>query len=436
MCKKFIAVFLIVMQVFLFGCTKEITVVPGKNSYHEKGVTITNKGSYFNVVLDYTSGVTPLEMGASYARGIIKMVPNYESLLDSYLSEINNDIEYRYNMNNELGLRTQIDKEYTDEINGMASVLSKNYGNARNDNKISKDELYLFNLLADIGEGTQCCFVSVFGSRSSTGSTISGRNLDWFGGQKNQISQFQAVITYIYPHNKKICSIGYLGFMGILTGFNDSKDFGAVLESPTGDPYNSQGKRSYPLDLRTALKDYNSMDQIANYMKDSKKYYANNHLIALSDPSRGEVLENNISGFGTNNMRARRAVRTSDSRLNDGVTWGISDAVGAVNSFLLYGNYDNHTHVNYNVRRWANMKKQLLAGGASVTPEELKSVIAYDNGSPGTSTESGDLYNRETTQMVLFQPKTLSLDVYFRPKNSERNPDNPIFERVPVFGEN
>jgi len=434
--KKLIAAALILCQVLLFGCAgRTVTVVEGQSSYHEKGVTITNKGNYFNVVLDYTSGLTNREMGAAYARGILKVVPNFESLVDSYISEINNDIEYRNNMYNKDGLVTQIDKRYMDEIEGMASVLSKDYKNQRNDNKISKDELYLYNLIADIGQGTQCSFVSVYGSRSATGSTIAGRNLEWFGGQYNQISQIQAVITFIYPQ-KKICSIGYLGYMGILTGINDSKNFAAILLAPTGEAYNSQGKRSFPLDLRTALETYDTIEEIADYMKDSKKYYANNHIIALSDPDKSIILENNISGFGPHGSRVKRAIRTADSRLNDGVTWGISDAIGSVNSFLLYGNYDNHTHEQHNNKRWENMKKQLLAGGDKVTPEELKSVITYDNGSPGAAIESGDIYNRETTQMVLFQPKTMSLEVYFRPKTSERNPDTPIFVKVPVFENN
>lgn len=433
MYKKFIAVCLILMQIFTCGCANYIQVVAGKTSYQEKGVSITDEGSYFNVVLDFTTGLSHEQMGEAYAKGILQMVPNYEELLDSYISEINNQIEYRYSMYDVDGLKTQMDKNYTDEIDGMASVISKNYANSRNDNKVSKDELYLFNLVADIS-GAQCSFASVYGSRSSTGSTIAGRNLDWFGGSKNQISQFQAVITYVYQ-NKKVCSIGYLGYMGILTGFNDSKSFAAILLSPTGEAYDAQGKRSFPSDLRKALETCDSIDEIADYMKDSKKYYAINHIIALSDPSRSVVLENNFSGFGANDNRVKRAVRTSDSKLNDNVTWGISDAIGSVNSFLLYGNYDNHTHQDLNTKRWANMKKQLLACGSKVTPDELKSVISYDNGSPGDSSGSGDLYNRTTAQMVLFQPATFSLEVYFRPKNSERNPDDPVFVKVPVSWE-
>ncbi len=432
MYKRFLAICLIMLQLFLYGCGNEIIIVQGKASYHEKGVTISNEGDYFKVTLDYTSGLTHREMGEAYARGILQVVPDYEEIVDSYISEINNKMEYRYGMYNKDGLKTQLNKDYSDEIEGMAEVLSKTGESLRNDNKISKEELYLFNLIPDIGQGTQCSFVSVYGERSATHSTISGRNLDWYGGEKNQIPRIQAVVTFVYP-SRKVCSIGYLGYMGVLTGFNDSKAYAAILLSPTGEPYDSQGKRSFPMDMRTALETCGTIDEIADYMKDSKKYYANNHIIALSDPETSIVLENNFSGFGADGKRVQRAVRTADSKLNRGITWGISDAVGSVNSFILYGNYDNHTDTKPNTKRWANMKKQLLAAGPTATLDDVKNVIAYNNGSTGTFTESGDLYNRETLQMILFEPESLSLEVFFRPKTSQRNPDAPVFEKIKVF---
>lgn len=431
---KLMAVFVIVFQLlFICGCDEEIKVTKGPALYSEKGVEITDEGRYFNVVLDYTQGLNRKEMGEAYGRAILNMVPDYTKLLDSYLSESHNKIEYRYTMYDNEGLRTQIDEEYADELDGLSEVISKGASDERNDDKVSKNEIYLYNLMADT-IGTQCSFVSVYGERSSTGSTIAGRNLDWFGGSKNQISQFQAVVTYKYA-DREVVSIGYLGFMGIISGINDANSFAAILVSPTGEAYDSQGKRSYPLDLRKALETCRGIDSIADYMKDSKHYYALNHIIALSDENKSIVLENNFSGFGPNDMRVRRAVRTEDSKLNNGINWGIKNAVGSVNSFLLYGNYDNHTHESSNTDRWETMKKTLLSCGNTVTPEKLQSVITHINGEIGAASESGCLYNRETTQMIIFQPKTRNLSVYFRPKNSEKNEESPQFVNVPIFSE-
>jgi hypothetical protein len=421
------------LLIFQFGCNEDNLIVTGKSGYQEKGVTITNKGNYYDVMLDYTSGLTQIEMGKAYARGILQVVPNYEAIVDSYISETNNDSEYRNNIFKINDIKPQLSPEYKDEIDGMGTVLAVEDKNLRNDNKISKDEFYFFNLFPDTARGVQCCFVSVFGSRSSTGKTIAGRNLDWFGGNFNQLPKIQAVITYKYP-DKKVCSIGYLGFMGIITGFNDSKVFAAILDSQTGGAYSSIGKRSYPLDLRYALENEKTLDEAAAFMKDPAKLYTVNHLIAFADPNESKVLENNIDGFGATGQRAKRSLRTVDSKLNKNVEWGISDAIGSVNSFLLYGNYDNHAPTSNNVSRWRNMKTQLLAKGSTVTLEELKSVITYKNGrSPGTFTESGGLYNKMTLQMVLFQPDNFSLEVYFRPKDTRKNPINPVFEKIQVF---
>lgn len=435
--KKIIAGILIALQIFLVGCANEnITpVVTGVHSYTKNGVTVTNEGNYYNVVIDYTTGISPRQMGEDYAEAILKVVPNYEELIDSYLSETHNKSEYRLNMYHVEGLKNQIDDEYNDEIKGMASVFCKDTEDVRYDKELSENELYMLNLLADLGSGTQCSYVSVYGSRSSTGHTLTGRNLDWFAGQDNQIIKVQSVTTILYP-DRKICSIGYLGYMGMLTGYNDKKDYVAILLSATGDTLNAQGKRSFAFDLRKALETCNSINDIANFMTDSKRFYTVNHNIALADPDTSFVVENSIGNYGTHDQKVKRAVRTSDSKLNDNVTWGISDAVGCVNSFLLYGNYDNHTHQDANTKRWKSMKKQLTAAGSSVTPEELKNVITYDGGSPGCMTESGDLYNRETAQTILFQPDTLECEVFFRPMTSEKNPDTPVFVKIPAFSQN
>jgi hypothetical protein len=432
MLKKMIVVGLILIQILLVGCSENILVVNGKYTYEEKGVSIKDMGNYFDVVLDYTSGLNCRQMGEAYARGILEAVPDYEFLIDSYLTRNNNSNNYKNSIYRTEDLKLLLNQDYMDEIEGMSSVFSGGSKNEMKDKKISKDELYLFNLYPDVAVSTQCSFVSVFGSRSSTGSTITGRNLDWYGGDLNELPRIQAVITYIHK-NKKICSIGYLGYIGMLTGFSDSKVFAAVLVSPSGAPYDSAGKRSYSMDLRFALENNKTINKIAEYMKDPLKHYTANHLIALSDPTKSVVLENNFSGIGPNGQTVKREVRTAESMLNDGITWGISDAIGSVNSFLLFGNYNNHTSYKHNTKRWKNMKERLISAGKAVTPEGIKKVITYNHGSPGTFNESGDLYNRNTVQMILFQPESLTLEVFFRPKNSLKNPKDPVFEKIQVF---
>ncbi|HEX3044772.1 MAG TPA: hypothetical protein VHY08_08445, partial [Bacillota bacterium] len=184
---------------------------------------------------------------------------------------------------------------------------------------------------------------------------------------------------------------------------------------------------------RYALENKKSLADIAAFMQDSEKNYAVNHLIVFSDPVVSKVLENNISGIGTTGNRVQRALRTSDSRLNKGVSWGIPNAIASVNSFLLYGNRDNHRNINYNTRRWKYIKQQLTGRKKPVTPEDMKSIMSYCNGTPSPFSNTKYLYNKATLYMVIFQPDTLELEVYFFPRHTLNVPAKPVFERISVF---
>ena len=176
------------------------------------------------------------------------------------------------------------------------------------------------------------------------------------------------------------------------------------------------------------------MTDAAEYMRDPKKLYAFNHIIGFSDPDSSIILENNFSGNGSDGNRVKRQIRKSDSKLNKNITWGISDAVAAVNSFVLYGNNNNHTINKYNTKRWENIKTLLQRDGSNISVDKIRQIISYYHGStPGVFSESGDIYNKMTIQMVLFQPDSLSLEVFFRPKNNRINPNNPTFEKIKVF---
>ncbi len=430
--KRLFAGLLFILMVFQTACTQDLSVAEGSADYKVNGVTITDKGNYFNVELDFTKGLSHREIGKEFARGILLAVPDYEALVDSYIAENLFKSEYNEAFWRVDDIKKQIKKEYREEIEGMAEVFSGGDKNVRGDNKISKDEFFMFNLFLDVIRSTQCSFVSVFGSQSATGKTITGRILDWYGGDKNQLPRIQAVITIKNPTGS-ICSIGYMGFMGIITGFNDRKIFAAVQESTSGAAYSAAGKRSYPLDLRYALENTDKMKNTIGFMMDENKQYAVNHLIVFSDPDESKVLENNFSGRGTGTERVRRAVRTDESRLNKGVLWGIKDAVASVNSFILEGSTDNHTRNKFNTRRWKYIKEQLSGKQSKFLPEDIKNIMTYTKGSPRALLDTRYLYTKATLSMTLFQPDTLSLEVYFFPRNTLKVPNKPTFEKISVF---
>ena len=391
-------------------------------------VSIVDHGNYYEATLNFTHGVSHYEMGRLLMQKILIAVPNYEQLLDSYIAEIIGSQNYYTVLLGRMeNIKTQIPQDYKDEIDGMASQLSGGNVDSMGDGKLSIDEFYGIQLVADVFRPTQCSGISVYGSRSATGNTMTARLLDWYDGSNHQLSQIQSV-TIIKNGSKSICSIGYLSIMGILTGFNNEGIFAGVLDSPSGIAYSSSGKRSYIFDLRYALENDTALVDVAGYLADTSRHYAYNHLILLSDKHTTKVLENNFSGTGTN---VRRALRSDTSSLNPGITWGFTNAVATVNSFLLLGNHDNHTGTPSNTQRWSSIKTQLQLCGDTVTLNELKQIASFDNGDTPQPQSTGDIYNSNTSQIVLFQPDIFYLEVAFKPKSGVL-PIVPIFQEIPV----
>lgn len=390
-------------------------------------VSLVDQGNYFAVSLDIKKCKSHWDVGKRYAEEILEEVPDYEYLIDSYLAEVTGGDEmYNVLIGRTDDMKPQINKDYRAEIEGMASKFSAKNANVRGDGKLSTKEMYMFNLFPDIARGTQCSVLAVYNKRSETNSTIAGRNLDWYAGSQNQLVKVQAVMT-IKNGKKSICSIGYLGFLGIITGFNDNKVFAAILDSEIGTEYTTESKYSYPLDLRYALENKSTLNEVAYFMRYPSRGYTYGHLIFICDPKTASVVENNISEA----PQVVRATRTEKSSLNQGIEWGINNAVGAVNSFLLKGNVDNHSEFVHNTERWKSLKEQLLSKGDIVTLDEVGQIMTFNKATTGIGQMAdGSIYNDMAQQIVLFEPENLNLQVYFRPEAGLST--NPEFETVNV----
>jgi hypothetical protein len=390
-------------------------------------VTISNKSTYFEVVINL-EGNTHKKIGEELGTKILESVPNIEILLDSYLAEIPED-DYGDFLTNAANIKSQLPQDYRDEIDGIASKICTGTIISAGDSKLTVAEFYLVNLYPDAARTYSCSAVSAFGSTSSTGKTITARNLDWYGGFFHQLEQIQAVTT-IKNGSKSVCLIGYLGFMGTISGFNNDKVFAAILDSPIMGPYSSTGKNSYPFDIRYALENYTTLDEVANYMIDSSRHYTYGHLVFLSDPAKSKVVENDLSDD------SNRKIRDKDSELNLAVTpWpaSLGNSIGSVNSFVLSGNNDNHSVAEENYARWDAMISQMGSKmiNNSIDVAGIKQVISFDNGDGPDDLTTGDIYWAGTQQSIIFQPDTLSLEIYFKPKSGILDHD-PVYQTVPV----
>ncbi len=391
-------------------------------------VTIADSGAYYHVTCDLASAGSRYQMGWELGQAIAGQVPEFEGLVDSYLAERSgSNSTYNAWLFRMRDIWPQVPQEFREEIDGMIAGVVADTVNVRGDGKLSRDEIRLLNLFPDCARSSQCAGLVVFGPGSASGHPMTARLLDWHSGNQNQLGKIQAV-TFIKNKNGtgSACLIGFLGFLGAVTGFNEDGLFAGILDSPSGIGYSSSGRRSYAMDIRKALEDFSTLDQAGQYLSDTAKHYAYNHLVLLSDANTGAVLENNFSGSGAN---MRRALRRDTSALNPGVAWGYGGSVAAVNSFVLLGNHDNHTGVQFNTGRWASFQGQVGAYG-QVDWEDLKLIAGFDNGN-GPGYEYTDIYNAGNLQVVCFRPDSQNLEAAFKPKSGVL-PGDPIFQRVPL----
>lgn len=408
---------------------------PGPVFRSERGnVTIQDCGTHFDVVIDLENGATHRQIGEEYGELLVNHVPQFEKELDSYLTEFARHwFIFKIGLRRVGQIKPQLSQDYKDEIDGIASRLTGGTTNKLGDGRISKDELYLYNLLGDVARLFQCSTLAVYGESSSSGQTIVGRNFDWPPGRKNQLSQVQSVVT-VKDKEKSIVNVACLGFQGAVTAFNKYGVFASVNDSPTGAHYSAKKRRSYLLDLRQALEENRTIDGVAKFMTDRGKLYSCNHLITLAEADKAVILENNV---GRKKGEPVRAIRASDSKMHDDVDWGIPDSIGCVNCFRLKAADDNRLSAfkkkrkrDPNSGRWENLRSQLKQHGPKVTVDGVKEIMSFHH-PHSASIYNGDIYNRYTVQSVVFEPNSLKLNVAFRRRDGILQP-RLSFVELPV----
>jgi len=391
-------------------------------------VTIQNiDNKYYKITIDYNNGISHKEIGRLLGKEIVNKIPDYAIKADESLeSLINGDSEYSF-VEDAKQIMKNLDKDYVDEIDGIVSQICSTQDDIAGDKKLSKDEFYLFNLTADLLRPVQCSASSVYGSKTTDGKTITGRNLDF-----DPIPALKALsaVTVFKQGDKSFCSIGFVGYMGVLSGFNNNKVFAAVLDTETIKPNKLNDIRSYSLDLRYALENNKTLDNAATFMADKNHNYYRDHIIFFSDPNTSKVLENDLRIGGTN---VKRQLRTATSQLNDGETWGISDSVVSVNSFELKGNYNSMGYA-CNTERWETFKKLITYKKSLISFDDMKGIMSYTNTAKYVDVGNqadGSIYNIGTIQNIVFRPEDMRLEIAFAPWNGPLS-SKPNFISIPI----
>ena len=398
-------------------------------------VAITPLAAYFKVEIDYSFG-DYFDIGREYGLKTLAFAPDYELNADSYLKDLvestdpvglpgageaGGNVTYLMMIDRANEIKKQIAPDYVRELDGFASVLSGGDEDVLGDGKLSVNEYLILNLTPDIATDVACSAAAVYGDRSVTGQTLVGRITDWFPGKKGQMGYLNAVI-HSRTGAREVVSFGWLGVTGVLVGLNSDGVFLANLYSPLGAPYSAEGRRSILLDMRQALESYSNIEDVAGFLGDPAKLYGYNHNMFLADKNTAMVLENDF--FRSRDLRAE------DSELNPGIEWGLPNALACVNSFVLLGNDDNHTGVNFNKDRWASFSDQITARGRTMDFDGMKSVVAYHKPGAG-GTDTGDIYGATSVQALVYSYADNRLELWLHPFSGDFI-DQPELVEVPM----
>ncbi len=389
-------------------------------------VDIDWNGTFTKVIMDFNDS-SHKEMWALYIEKLLQVFPTLEADYDGRLVSSMDRETYNNRLEKLQYLKPQVPKDYQDEIKGMASKFSGGTNNILGDGKLSVDELYYISLYVDIIMARGCSAISVFGPASVTGKNMIARLVDWYPRTDN------AVFT-IKNGDKSIVIIGrHLSIMAG-TAFNDDGVFVALMAGGSPPPVDFESKPygSVAVDIRYALENYSTLEGVAKYL--SEREYTFSHQIFFADSRTGKVLENNLIDGGI------RGLRGVDSPLGKGIDWEFDNIVAAVNTFFLEENY---RYRGYRVDpRWTNLRKLVATKlrysaegeAGKVTLNELKEIATFydkteQDAYPGSTI--GDIYNSSTQSIVLFEPDTFHLEVFFR-NDTRLAIKKPTFITVPI----
>ncbi|MDD3306854.1 MAG: C45 family autoproteolytic acyltransferase/hydrolase [Acetobacterium sp.] len=419
----------ITVGLFTLGCQPQQTTEDAKSGL----VTLERRDEgYFYGEIDL-SQMTHTQMGEEYAKTIVAVFPDYEQHVDSMLKDqfdllaaakekIGYDLNFELCTTRATDIQRNIQTEYQEEIAGMQTVFAYDQ-DVLGDGKLSQNELLVYQLFGDVMRPTQCSGAAAFGDASATGTTIVGRNLDWDLLQHDDASAMHTVL-YIKDGDQSMVMFNILGSLVPISGYSDDKVFVASLDAETLAPYpDTNDKRSYFFDFREALANSKTLEEAAAYL--STETYTMNHLVLMADEDKAQVLENNIGSPG-------RGLRSWDSTLQPGMTWGIKDTIATVNDFRLAGNYatpDDDPIDDLRFESFRNNITTALAAG-KIDVAKMKEIVGY-SGTDGKPVPSGAVFRSDhipSIQSMVIRMDTLETWIAFKPSGA--NPLTPTYAEI------
>jgi len=386
------------ITVFLISCILMVSVCPGADSVPVFHVDAKDR--------------TGREIGTALGSLIIAEFPDIEEKIDRYLKSYVSQSQFNYMIRRRLdAIRDSIDKRYTDEVFSMISLLVHSDRDRLGDGHLSLNEFWFFQLIPDIGRQGSCSGFGVFGECSASGTPVVGRNLDWTTDEA--LRSIQAITVYEYGKSVLV-NIGFAGYLGVISGFNDRGLFATHLDSPLGLPYPDppEGRHSAVFDIRKALETAGSVSDAGRIL--SRSLYPFSHNVLLADKRDIQVLEHPQSETGR--------LRTWSSPLRIDISWDKPFQIAVVNFFALRGFSNNvsETRVWNRFKALANFSKNNKAYVSDVMNIVLdtKTLLFREK-----------IFSERTVQSLVFTPEDGKLYLYTVPVSGIHSA-HPILKEV------
>ena len=397
--------------------------------------TIKVTEAYYDVTLDEEKA-TPYQAGLAYGRAIKEVYPSYCTDLEPYIHE---NIRYAFpNVKDDFSpvtkrldsLFNSINGDYQQEIKGLADGLGlKNLG-IKKDGILSRQELLTGQMLPDALRQTACSGLSLWGEKTITGDMLAVRCIEWQLGSDNTMCKIHSVL-HLKNGEKSIASIGFLGFLEVVSGINNDGVFGAILDVDTGQEYDFEGKTCYTYSLRKALEEYNTAKDVGEYMVSNSDRFTYSHNIMVTDGNESYCAEDAVlkikeKGKGYSVLRDNKTSMMKD------VKWESPDSFCIINSFVTENNYDIMSGFLPNVARFVKYN-EWVKNTDKFDVVELKNTMTQEQvetdlyGSPVIY----NVHKDDLTQMILIDYHQGSVQVVFTGLDGVE--DKPVFYQVEKF---
>jgi hypothetical protein len=342
---------------------------------------------------------TGVGIGTTLGKAFKKQFPEIEKIYDTYLAsfidqrQFNEWVQERVKV-----IKPNIDPAYRDEINAIASTWGISSQDQLGDGFLSENEFWVIQLIPDIGRQTNCSGFGVWGKFSALNSPIVGRNMDWYTNEG--LRSLQAITVYQYE-NTTVVNIGFAGYLGVVSGFNNEGLFVAHLDSPIGKPYPEPpiGDDAIVFDLRKVLETQNRISAAAREL--SRQQYGFSHNILMADTKDVQVLEQ------PQGLQAH--LRTNTSPLRIEMSWGKVNQIAVVNCFTLRSSPANCIR-SVDTYRWHRFKTLAQFNPSNQAQVKDVSKIMFDTANPHQ-----EIFNQKTVQSMVFTPKEKKLYLYTVP---------------------